>query len=306
MLMATGVFIFGVAAVLLLAASWAVLRTRRIRAASRARETKALAAMASRDAADSDGETLFAGLRSQQSLSGGIEVAEVVDLDALLGGLPKGDADRARARLEGPTDFSVGAIETYPAAPARTPLLPPGSGSLPTAPARPAPASVTTARVGSPSGAAAGWPVTPATLPAASSGRPPRVGDDVPLRELALAWFEARGYRSAPASAAVRPIEVVLRHKASPARAYAVVVETQRVTAERVQALRIQAREIGLMRLLVVAAAGAEPRAAEGMKGVRVMDRSALDGEFSQLDLAVAAKIIAVARKRSGVVAAPR
>ena len=58
-----------------------------------------------------------------------------------------------------------------------------------------------------------------------------------------------------------------LRHKASPARAYAVVVETQRVTAERVQALRIQAREIGLMRLLVVAAAGAEPRAAEGMKG---------------------------------------
>jgi hypothetical protein len=121
----------------------------------------------------------------------------------------------------------------------------------------------------------------------------------VPLRELVLAWFEARGYRGAPASTAVRPIELVLRHKADPARAYAVVVESQRVTAERVQELRAQARGIGLIRLLVVAAAGSAPGAADGMKGVRVMDRATLEREFGQVDLTIAAKIIAVARRRA-------
>jgi hypothetical protein len=46
------------------------------------------------------------------------------------------------------------------------------------------------------------------------------------------------------------------------------------------------------------------PRAAEGFKGVRLMDRPALEAEFKQLDISVAAKIIAVARKRSGALAA--
>jgi hypothetical protein len=136
------------------------------------------------------------------------------------------------------------------------------------------------------------------------AGPPTHPGEDVPLRELALAWFEARGYRSAPASPAVRPIELVLRHKDDPARAYAFVVESGRVSTERVQALRGQARAIGLVRLLIVAAGGAAPRAADGFKGVRLMDRPALEAEFKQLDISVAAKIIAVARKRSGALAA--
>jgi hypothetical protein len=93
----------------------------------------------------------------------------------------------------------------------------------------------------------------------------------------------------------------VLRHKHNPARAYAVVVEVQQVTPERVQELRHRAREIGLMRLLIVAAAGAAPRAAKGAKGVRLIDRQALDHELSQLDVAVAAKIIAVAGRRAAV-----
>jgi hypothetical protein len=151
--------------------------------------------------------------------------------------------------------------------------------------------------------APASLPPLPAVAPSPTSGGAPIRGgnDDVPLRELALAWFEARGYRSAPASSAVRPIEQVLRHRHDPARAYAFVMENQRVTAERVQQLRTQARSIGLLRVLIVANAGADDGAATKSKGVRLMDRASLAAEFDQLDFSVAAKIIAVARKRAGV-----
>lgn len=143
-------------------------------------------------------------------------------------------------------------------------------------------------------------PVQPAA-PALSGGSTIRRGnDDVPLKELTLAWFEARGYRSSPASSAVRPIEQVLRHRHDPARAYAFVEENERLTADRVQQLRTQARSIGLLRVLIVANAGADEGAATKSKGVRVMDRAGLAAEFDQLDFSVAAKIIAVARKRSG------
>ncbi len=125
----------------------------------------------------------------------------------------------------------------------------------------------------------------------------------LPLRELALAWFEARGYRSAPASSALRPIEMVLRHKSDPARIYGFVVEDEHVTEERVQALHAQAKSVGLMRVLIVANVGADPQAYEMLKkkGVRVIDRAAVEQEFSELDFSVAAKIIAVARKRAAL-----
>jgi len=149
----------------------------------------------------------------------------------------------------------------------------------------------------------AGARSSPASMAQPDNGASMACGnDDVPLRELALAWFEARGYRSAPASAAVRPIEQVLRHRHDPARAYAFVVENERVTADRVQQLRAQARSIGLLRVLIVANQGADDGAATKSKGVRLMDRDSLGAEFDQLDFSVAAKIIAVARKRSSLV----
>jgi hypothetical protein len=132
----------------------------------------------------------------------------------------------------------------------------------------------------------------PPTAPAAPDG-------DVPLRELVLAWFEARGYRSAPASPVVRPIELVLRHKDDPSRAYAFVVGTQRITSERVQQLAQQARGIGLIRVLIVADAGATDDSPNAKRGVRVLDRAALSAELAKLDISIAAKIIAVAQKRA-------
>lgn len=131
--------------------------------------------------------------------------------------------------------------------------------------------------------------------------KPDSVSPGVPLRELVLAWYEARGYRGSPASPAVWPIELVLRHREDAARAYAFVVQNDRVSVDRITALIEQAREIGMMRVAVIAEAGYESGAKEIAKRrhVRLIDRSAMDAELSELQLPTAAKIIAIARKRS-------
>jgi hypothetical protein len=123
----------------------------------------------------------------------------------------------------------------------------------------------------------------------------------VPLRELVLAWYESRGYRQVPASPAVWPIELVLRHRDDPARAYAFVVQNDHVSVDRITALIEQAREIGMLRVAVIAEAGYERGAKEiaKRKNVRLIDRPTMDAEMSELQLETAAKIIAVARKRA-------
>ena len=123
----------------------------------------------------------------------------------------------------------------------------------------------------------------------------------VPLRELVLAWYESRGYRQVPASPAVWPIELVLRHRDDPSRAYAFVVQNDNVSVDRITALIEQAREIGMLRVAVIAEAGYERGAKEvaKRKNVRLIDRPTMDAELSELQLETAAKIIAVARKRA-------
>lgn len=129
----------------------------------------------------------------------------------------------------------------------------------------------------------------------------------VPLRELVLAWYESRGYRGSPASPAVWPIELVLRHREDAARAYAFVVQNDHVSVDRITALIEQAREIGMMRVAVIAEAGYERGAKEiaRKRNVRLIDRATMEAELAELQLPTAAKIIAVARKRSSAEASP-
>ena len=137
--------------------------------------------------------------------------------------------------------------------------------------------------------------------------KPDALSPNVPLRELVLAWYEARGYRGSPASPAVWPIELVLRHREDAARAYAFVVQHDHVSVDRITALIEQAREIGMMRVAVIAEAGYESAAKEVAKKrhVRLIDRSAMEAELSELQLPTAAKIIALARKRSAAEPSP-
>jgi hypothetical protein len=287
---ATALLIGSILLLIALTVIWARQRTRRIRAEAEERERRALEAvrgggdpLAAVDAkgagkaSEPAGDTIFepnvpTGVMPGR---GGIEVAEVLDIEELLRDESAAVAQRARAQLEEPTNIHSG--DTLPPRPASAAA--PSAGTARASAAPPAPARPI--------------PNTPADAPVVAPGH------DVPLRELVLAWFEARGYRSSPASPVVRPIELVLRHKDDPARAYAFVVGTQRVTAERVQQLAQQARSIGLIRVLVVADAGLAPEAVSAKRGVRVLDRAALKAELDKLDLSVAAKIIAVARKRA-------
>ena len=329
----TTILIGSILLLIILMAVWARSRAGRIRSEAAARERRALAATRSGgelgdeadDAgavpakpAESTGETIFepgTPTGVVPGSRGSIEVAEVLDIEELLRDEPHGVASRARAQLEEPTNIHTGdtlpprpvvsapvaavapppPVRAVPPQPVRA-VPPPPPRPAPIAPPRQPPAPVKPAPavpspVAPPPAARASALVKPS--PAASPD------GDVPLRELVLAWFEARGYRSSPASPVVRPIELVLRHKDDPSRAYAFVVGTQRVTAERVQQLAQQARGIGLIRVLIVADAGLSADAPHAKRGVRVLDRGALSAELAKLDISVAAKIIAVARKRS-------
>ncbi len=233
--------------------------------------------------------------------SSGAHGVEVVDLDALLAGEPDPIAAAARLQLEQPTSLVLGnealagTIRPGPAAPPAQAL------AVPTAPPHMNGAATFPGALG-----AAPAPAAGAAAPVAR-----RREIQVPVRELALAWFEARGYRAAPASEALRPIELVLRHRQNAARAYAFVVELTPVSAERALELARQARSIGLMRLLVAAEAGVEPDARDKVRkqGVRLIDQDTMQREFDQIEISVAAKIIAVARGRAharAAAAAPR
>ena len=146
-----------------------------------------------------------------------------------------------------------------------------------------------------------GAPPPPRSSQPPAKPKPDAISPNVPLRELVLAWYESRGYRGSPASPAVWPIELVLRHRGDAARAYAFVVQNDHVSADRITALIEQAREIGMMRVAVVAEAGYESSAKEIAKRrhVRLIDRPAMEAELAELELPTAAKIIAIARKRS-------
>jgi hypothetical protein len=322
----------------ILMAVWARARASRIRADAAARERRAMALVraggdpAAAEADDesspprpreSTGETIFEPGTPTSMIPGSrgsIEVAEVLDIDELLRDEPLGVASRARAQLEEPTNIHTG--DTLPPRPVVSAPVAPPVALAPPPPVRPQPQSppaATPAQAAStplrqpaapvakstppaqPAKAASPPAQSPARgrTPAPPSPAPAAPDGEVPLREQVLAWFEARGYRSSPASPVVRPIELVLRHKDDPSRAYAFVVGTQRVTSERVQQLAQQARSIGLIRVLIVADAGLSADAPNAKRGVRVLDRGALSAELAKLDISIAAKIIAVARKRA-------
>ena len=234
--------------------------------------------LADQASAQGDGETSVMPLAHLAS------AVEVLDLDDLLAGEEGSVVAAARRELEAPTNVSAG-IDTYFPLPSVAP-------SRREAAAAPQMVAVEVA---------AGRVDGPAQV-AETAVAPPQTGERaVPVRELALAWFEARGYRPSSASQAVRPIELVLRHRKDPGRAYPFIVEQRLVTSERVAVLVGHAQSIGLTRVLVAAESGIEPGTGQRFRrqGVRLVDQREMRREFEKLDLRIAAKIIAVARGRA-------
>jgi len=154
-----------------------------------------------------------------------VELDDAVEIDSLLSGEPDSVAALARRQLEQSTDVDLtGGLRSL-------------SFSLgtPAPPAAPVPSPL---------------PQRRADPPAA----PMAARDDdakVPVRELVLAWFEARGYRPAALPPESQPIELLLRHSKTPERAYAFMVVREGLTTQRVSSLFTLARSSGFKRLLI-------------------------------------------------------
>ncbi len=264
LILATSLALLAIALALLVRRRIALARLRRKRLADQA-------------AAADGGETSALPLAHLAS------AVEVLDLDDLLAGEEGSVAAAARRQLEEPTNVSTAPDTLFP-----LPPMPAARSAAAAAPPMTLPASAVA--------------LADRTSIARAAGPGAAAADRaVPVRELALAWFEARGYRPSSASPAVRPIELVLRHRQDPGRAYAFIVEQARITPERVAVLVDHARSIGLTRVLVAAENGVDPATRKRFRreGVRLVDQNEMRREFEKLDLRVAAKIIAVARSRA-------
>ena len=237
-----------------------------------------------------------------------VEIANPVDIEHLLSGQPDAVAEQARAQLEASTDVLLEqpahdepliAIHLGPEAihPVAAPRMPSVAApvTLAAVPAL-APVNITSlpARHDSPVEASIEEQIT------IRGTTPQRAENAVPVRDLVLAWFEARGYRSSSVSVQFRPIELQLKHRNEPDRGYAFAVERDRVTGLRATALLKIAKAAGQNRLLIASEAGCDPAVAKELRhqGVRVFDNDAIRAELEKIDLSVAAKIIAVARSR--------
>lgn len=135
----------------------------------------------------------------------------------------------------------------------------------------------------------------PATAAARAAEEP------VPVRDLVQIFYEARGYRVVPAGREARPIELVLRHKTDPLRAYAFAPLAEKVSEATAKSMLERALRIDQSRVLITTERDMEPELAQSLlaQGVRVLDRSAIEAQLAQLDFATAAKILAVAGRRA-------
>lgn len=163
------------------------------------------------------------------------------------------------------------------------------------------------------------WPVPPAPdsdvisqiltdekdlPPLRSSGRAQQTAQSLAgaeLRQIVLAWFEARGYVMKPVPPTAFPIEGVLTHRDNASRSYAFLVQPDIVTQERITALLERARELGHPRVALVAEGGAEAavRDTARRRHVRLIDRRVMEAELAELPRETATRIIAVARART-------
>jgi hypothetical protein len=106
--------------------------------------------------------------------------------------------------------------------------------------------------------------VAPQSRPASVAG--------LPMRELAIALYEARGYRRETALKEDAPILCFLQHRTEPNRAYGFVAlqSTDPVGRERVKGIARDLRTAGHKRIIMYASAGFAPEAIELAETLRI------------------------------------
>lgn len=108
--------------------------------------------------------------------------------------------------------------------------------------------------------------------PVVSPQSRPAAANNLPMRELAIAFYEARGYRRETALKEDAPILCFLQHRTEPNRAYGFVAlqSTDPVGRERVKGIARDLRTAGHKRIIMYASAGFAPEAIELADTLRI------------------------------------
>ena len=244
---------------------WVVRRASRFRREAESREARVL-------------EALFI---SRHTADGGASL----DVDRIFGGAPvpaaPSSAD-AVLRAVGLRDDVVALLKQ-----------PPGG--------RPATEPATTQLPDGQADRAALPPATPAAEEPAGAADV-TVEPPVPVRDLVQVFYEARGFRPAPADPSARPVETVLAHKSDAQRAYAFAPLAQPPSQALLQAIIERARDIGQKRVLLAVEGGRS--SAQDVElpahGVRLIDRALIEAQLARLDTDVADRIRSTAWRRAG------
>jgi len=123
----------------------------------------------------------------------------------------------------------------------------------------------------------------------------------VPVRDLVQVFYEARGFRAAPADPSARPVELVLTHKSDPRRSYAFVPFDGTLTDTDLRSIVDSARRIDQLRVLIAVDGMLAPELGKSSSehGFRAFDRAAIEAQLARVDVATAEKLRAAAARRA-------
>lgn len=260
-----------VVALLVIAASlagWVMYRAARLRREAESREARVL-------------EALFA---ARHSASGGA----TIDVDKVFGGVPAAAAPTSADEVLRAAGLGPELIALVGKQKSSAPVVPdPDEAKEPTQPGA-------TDHGGD--SATAGTAAAGHERDARGAG-----AASVPVRDLVQVFYEARGFRAAPADSSARPVELVLTHKSDARRSYAFAPIDGPLTETDLRSIVATARRIDQLRVLIAVEGTLAPElgTSSSAHGVRAFDRAAIDAQLARVDAATAEKLRAAAARRA-------
>lgn len=255
--------VLGLLALALVLAGWLVRRAIRFRREAEDREARML-------------EALFV---SRHAADGGASI----DVDRIFGVTPAAVAPQGADAVLRAVGLQADIVALLHKS---TPALPVGGSASPTV-------SVDRAAV------------PPASVAAAEDDEADVViaAPPAPVRDLVQVFYEARGFRAAPADPSALPIESVLVHKSDGRRAYAFAPLQRPPSPTALRSIIERATGLGQKRLLIAVEGelASAPEVELPAHGVRILDRAAIVAQLARLDADVADRIRASAWRRAGL-----
>jgi hypothetical protein len=147
-------------------------------------------------------------------------------------------------------------------------------------------------------------PEAPVTLTAPTKiPTPASALANLPLRDLVLSFYEARGYRQEWAAPDIRPVELVLRNRHDHDRSYAFVhwQHPSRLDGPGLSRLARELSALGFKRAIVAVERGFDDAAIEAAKkfNLRLYDNAVIQGKILELAPELQAKLAGMSKARA-------